>query len=164
MKAGQAATFYADALATMPGSAPMRKGLDHASYRLLRGIRWLALICLALAATGIDLFPTDGETQRALPLALGQRLWDLGPMTAIWALGALLRYRRLRAGTRVNLHSLVQRRTWPRAVLAQAAWAMFMALLIIQFTWTDRTVPTVLFWAGLLPTAATIWFDRKKVS
>lgn len=41
---------------------------------------------------------------------------------------------------------------------------MLMALLIIQIPWMDRTVPTVLFWAGLIPTAATIWFDRRKVS
>lgn len=41
---------------------------------------------------------------------------------------------------------------------------MLMALLIIQPPRTDRTAPTVLFWAGLAPTAATLWFDRKKVS
>nr|WP_203601305.1 tetratricopeptide repeat protein [Streptomyces sp. SID9727] len=164
VKAAQAAALYADALATTPGSATMRQGLDHASYRLLRGIRWLALLCLALAATGIDLFPTEDEVQRELPLALGQRLWDLVPMAAIWALGALLRYRRLRAGVRVNLHSLIRRRAWPRVVLAQAAWAMLMALLITQIPWTDRAAPTALFWAGLVPTAATLWFDRRKVS
>ncbi|MFC4184824.1 MULTISPECIES: tetratricopeptide repeat protein [Streptomyces] len=80
VKATQAATLYADALASTPGSAPMRRGLDEASYRLLRGIRWLALLCLAFAAVGIDLFATEGETQRELPLVLGQRLWDLVPM------------------------------------------------------------------------------------
>jgi multisubunit Na+/H+ antiporter MnhF subunit len=83
-------------------------------------------------------------------------------MAVVWALGALLRYRRLRAGVRVNLRSLVGRRTWPRVVLAQAAWAMVCALLITQIPWTDRTVPQVLFWAGLLATVATIWFDRRK--
>jgi tetratricopeptide (TPR) repeat protein len=162
VKAAQAATLYADALAAAPDSAPMRSGLDDASYRLLRGIRWLALLCLALAGVGIDLFATEGETQRELPLPLGQRLWDLVPMAVVWALGALLRYRRLRAGVRVNLRSLVGRRTWPRVVLAQAAWAMVCALLITQIPWTDRTVPQVLFWAGLLATVATIWFDRRK--
>lgn len=97
VKATEAATLYADALASTPGSEPMQRGLDAASYRLLRGLRWLALLCLALAAVGIDLFATDGETQRELPLVLGQRLWDLVPMAAVWILGALLRYRRLRA-------------------------------------------------------------------
>ncbi|MFF1465825.1 tetratricopeptide repeat protein [Streptomyces sp. NPDC058330] len=162
VKATQAATLYADALASTPGSAPMRRGLDEASYRLLRGIRWLALLCLALAAVGIDLFATEGETQRELPLVLGQRLWDLVPMAVVWALGALLRYRRLRAGIRVNLHSLVRRRVWPRVVLGQAAWAMLCALLITQVPWTQRTVPLALFWAGMVPTVATLWFDRKK--
>ncbi|MHC3458653.1 hypothetical protein [Streptomyces flavovirens] len=162
VKATQAATLYADALASTPGSAPMRRGLDEASYRLLRGIRWLALLCLAFAAVGIDLFATEGETQRELPLVLGQRLWDLVPMAVVWALGALLRYRRLRAGIRVNLHSLVRRRVWPRVVLGQAAWAMLCALLITQIPWTQRTVPLALFWAGMVPTVATLWFDRKK--
>ena len=110
-----------------PGSDAMQRGLDQAHYRLLRGVRWLALLCVALAAAGIDLFATEGETQRELPLPLGQRLWDLVPMAAIWVLGALLRYRRLRAGVRVNLQSLIRRRTWPRIVLAQAAWAMLCA-------------------------------------
>ncbi|ROQ68714.1 tetratricopeptide repeat protein [Streptomyces sp. 840.1] len=162
VKAAEAATLYADALASTPDSAPMQRGLDAASYRLLRGLRWLALLCLALAATGIDLFATDGDTQRHLPLPLGQRLWDLVPMAAIWALGALLRYRRLRAGIRVNLHSLIRRLPWSRIVLGQAAWAMLCALLITQIPWTDRTIPLVLFWAGLAPALATMWFDRPK--
>ncbi|MFF8717487.1 tetratricopeptide repeat protein [Streptomyces sp. NPDC015184] len=162
VRAAKAATLYADALASAPGSAPMQRGLDEASHRLLRGVRWLALLCLALAAVGIDLFATGAESQKELPLSPGQRLWDLVPMAAVWALGALLRYRRLRAGTRVNLHSLIRRRTWPRVVLGQAAWAMLCALLITQIPWTQRTVPLVLFWAGLVPTAATMWFDRRK--
>lgn len=162
VKATEAATLYADALASAPGSAPMRRGLDAASYRLLRGLRWLALLCLALAAAGIDLFATDGETQQELPLVLGQRLWDLVPMAVIWALGALLRYRRLRAGIRVNLLSLIRRFAWSRVVLGQAAWAMLCALLITQIPWTDRTIPLVLFWAGLAPALATMWFDRPK--
>jgi tetratricopeptide (TPR) repeat protein len=160
--AARAATLYADALAAAPDSEPMRQGLDEASYRLLRGIRWLALLCLALAGVGIDLFATDGETQRELPLPLGQRLWDLVPMAVVWALGALLRYRGLRAGIRVNLRSLVRRRRWARIVLGQAAWAMLCALLVVEIPWTERTVPQMLFWAGLLPTLATMWFDRRK--
>ncbi|MGY1580050.1 tetratricopeptide repeat protein [Streptomyces sp. MN13] len=162
VKAAEAATLYADALAAAPDSAPMRRGLDEASYRLLRGVRWLALLCVALAGVGIDLFPTEGEVQRELPLPLGQRLWDLVPMAVVWAVGALLRYRRLRAGIRVNLRSLVRRRTWARVVLGQAAWAMLCALLVVEVPWTDRTVPMVLFWAGLAPTLATMWFDRGK--
>ncbi|MGW7068719.1 hypothetical protein ACWGII_09030 [Streptomyces sp. NPDC054855] len=164
VKAAEAASLYADALATAPESAPLRSGLDRASFRLLRGVRWLALLCLALAAVGLDLFVTEGETQRELPLPLGQRLWDLVPMAVVWVVGALLRYRRLRAGVRVNLRSLVRRRLWPRIVLAQAAWAMLCALLITQVPWTQRTVPQVLFWAGLLSTVATMWFDRRKES
>ncbi|MEU6483916.1 tetratricopeptide repeat protein [Streptomyces sp. NPDC046887] len=162
VNATRAATLYADGLASAPDSTPMRQGLDQASYRLLRGIRWLALLCLGLAAAGVDLFATDGQAQRELPLPLGQRLWDLVPMAVVWGLGALLRYRRLRAGVRVNLRALVRRRTWPRVVLAQAAWVMLCALLITQIPWTERTVPQVLFWAALLTTVATMWFDRRK--
>ncbi|MGA5419694.1 tetratricopeptide repeat protein [Streptomyces lavendulocolor] len=162
VKATRAATLYADALAAAPDSASMRSGLDDASYRLLRGVRWLALLCLALAGVGIDLFATESMAQRELPLPLGQRLWDLALMALVWVLGALLRYRRLRVGVRVNMRSLVRRRSWPRVVLAQAAWAMVCALLITQIPWTERSFPHVLFWAGLLPTVATMWFDRGK--
>ncbi|MFD9606833.1 hypothetical protein [Streptomyces sp. NPDC059970] len=28
--------------------------------------------------------------------------------------------------------------------------------------WTDRGVPQVLFWVGLVPTLLTIWFDRPR--
>ncbi|AXG55066.1 hypothetical protein SLCG_3911 [Streptomyces lincolnensis] len=162
VKATEAATLYADALASAPDSAPMRQGLDQASYRLLRGIRWLALLCVALAGTGLDLFAVAGEAQRDLPLPLGQRLWNLVPMAAIWTLGAALRYRRLRQGIKVNLTSLLHRHPWSRIVLTQSAWAMLCALVLTQLPWTDRTLPQVIFWAGLVPTAATIWFDRKK--
>ncbi|RZU14895.1 tetratricopeptide repeat protein [Streptomyces sp. BK239] len=162
VNATQAATLYADALASVPDSTTMQRGLDDASYRLLRGIRWLALLCVALAGVGLDLFQMEGEVQRTLPLPLGQRLWNLVPMAVIWTLGALLRYRRLRTGVRVNLRSLIRRRTWARIVLAQAAWAMLCALLLTQVPWTERTIPQVIFWAGLLPTLATVWFDRRK--
>lgn len=164
VKAVQAATLYADALTTVPEQTSLHHGLDDASYRLLRGIRWLALLCLALAAAMLDLITTEGEVPRELPVSLGQRLWTLIPMTAIWLLGALLRYRRLRTGVQINLRSVIRRRKWPRIVLAQAGWAMLCALLIDQVPWTERTTPQVIFVVGLLPIAATIWFDRKKQS
>ncbi|WP_176727774.1 hypothetical protein [Streptomyces sp. BpilaLS-43] len=47
-------------------------------------------------------------------------------------------------------------------VLGQAAWAMLCALLITQVPWTQRTFPLALFWVGMVPTVATLWFDRKK--
>jgi hypothetical protein len=165
VRAAEAATLYADALAAAPESPLsgwMRSGLDSATYRLLRGTRWLALLCLALAGAGLGLF-TGGEARRELPLPLGQRLWDLVPMAAIWTLGALLRYRRLREGVRINLRSLIRRRVWPRIVLAQTAWAMLCALLLTQVPWTGLTVPRILFWAGVVPTAVTVLFDRRKV-
>ncbi|MFF9770458.1 tetratricopeptide repeat protein [Streptomyces sp. NPDC014636] len=162
VKAAESATLYADALAVTPDSAQLRQGLDDASYRLLRGVRWLALLCVALAGVMLDLFATDGHAQRDLPVPVGQRLWTLVPFAALWAVGALLRFRRLRKGVQYNIRSLIRRRRWPRIVLGQAAWAMLCALLLTQLPWTDRTVPQIVFWAGLAPTAATIWFDRHK--
>ncbi len=99
---------------------------------------------------------------RELPLPLGQRLWYLVPVTATWIAGALLRYRRRRAGVQLNVRSLIRRRRWSRIVLAQAAWAMLCALLIAQIPWEEKMLPQILSWAGLAPTFATIWFDRKK--
>ncbi|WP_407288389.1 tetratricopeptide repeat protein [Streptomyces sp. BP-8] len=162
VKAAQAADLYATGLAAVPDSAELQRGLDQATYRMLRGVRWLALLCVAFAGTAMDLFAVEGKVQRELPLPLGQRLWFLVVATAIWLVGALLRYRRRRAGVQLNVRSLIRRRRWPRIVLAQATWAMLCALLIAEIPWTDRLFPQVLFWAGLAPTFATIWFDRKK--
>ncbi|UQA93724.1 tetratricopeptide repeat protein [Streptomyces halobius] len=162
VKAARAADLYATGLAAAPDSAEMQRGLDQATYRMLRGVRWLALLCVAFAGAGMDLFDVEGKVQRELPLPLGQRLWYLVVATAIWLVGALLRYRRRRAGVQLNVRSLIRRRQWPRIVLAQAAWAMLCALLVAEVPWTDRLLPQVLFWAGLAPTFATIWFDRKK--
>ncbi|MGW1788262.1 tetratricopeptide repeat protein [Streptomyces tubercidicus] len=162
VKAARAADLYATGLAAAPDSAEMQRGLDQATYRMLRGVRWLALLCVAFAGSGMDLFAVAGKVQRDLPLPLSQRLWYLVVATAIWIVGALLRYRRRRAGVQLNVRSLIRRRRWPRIVLAQAAWAMLCALLIAQIPWEERTLPQILFWAGLAPTFATIWFDRKK--
>ncbi|AZS75026.1 hypothetical protein DDE74_32570 [Streptomyces lydicus] len=164
VKAARAADLYATGLAAAPDSAEMQRGLDQATYRMLRGVRWLALLCVGLAGAMLDLdmFVREGEVARELPLPLGQRLWYLVPVTAIWIVGALLRYRRRRAGVQLNVRSLIRRRRWPRIVLAQAAWAMLCALLIAQIPWEERMLPQILFWAGLAPTFATIWFDRKK--
>ncbi|WP_240111603.1 tetratricopeptide repeat protein [Streptomyces sp. MUM 203J] len=162
IRAAEAAGLYADALAADPGSAPMRRGLDLATYRLLRGIRWLALLCVALAGAMLDLFPQDGQLPRELPVPVGNRLWALVPMAAIWGFGAWRRYRRLRSGVQLNVRSLIRRHRWSRVVLAQAAWCMLCALLLTQVPWTERTVPQVLFWAALVPTLVTIWLDRPR--
>ncbi|MGW2417673.1 tetratricopeptide repeat protein [Streptomyces sp. NPDC001709] len=164
VKAAEAATLYADALAATPDSPDLQQGLDHASYRLLRGMRWLALLSLGLAGTMLDLWTKQGQVPRELPVPLGQRLWYVVPVGALWAVGALLRYRRLRMGVRYNLRSLLHRRRWPRIVLGQAAWAVLCALVISQVPWAERSVPRIVFWAGLVPTLATIWFDRRKTT
>ncbi|MGA4843936.1 tetratricopeptide repeat protein [Streptomyces sp. G45] len=161
VRAAQAAELYADALAVDPGSTHMQGKLDHATYRLLRGTRWLAALCVVAAGVALDLFPKEGEVARELPLPVGQRLWTLVIMAAIWGFGAWRRYRRLRKGVQLHTRSLIRRGRWARIVLAQSAWAMLCALLLAEVPWTDRSVPTVLFWAGLAPTAATIWFDRR---
>ena len=160
--AAQAAEVYADALAVNPDSRGLRDGLDQATYRLLRGCRWLALACLAGAGVMIDIFPQDGR-MRELPVPLGNRLWVLAVMAVIWGFGAWRRYRRLRTGVRLNVWSLARRGRWARIVLGQAGWAMLCALLISQVPWTQRNIPQALFWAGLAPTLATIWFDRRKM-
>ncbi|MET9290918.1 tetratricopeptide repeat protein [Streptomyces sp. NPDC003077] len=162
VKAAAAADLYADALTTVPDSPWLRGGLDGATYRLLRGTRWLALLCVAAAGAMVDVFPKEGEVPRELPIPLGNRLWVLVVMAAIWAFGAWRRYRKLRAGVQLNVRSLIRRGRWSRIVLAQAAWAMLCALLISQVPWTTRTPSQALFWAGIVPTLATIWFDRKK--
>lgn len=161
--AGRAAEIFADALAVHPNSPGLQRDLDRATYRLLRGVRWLALLCLAAAGAMIDLFPTEGEAVRELPVPLGNRLWVLCVMAAIWGFGAWRRYRRLRAGVRMNVRSLIRRGKWARIVLAQASWTMLCALLISLPPWTSHTVPQMLFWAGLLPPLSTIWFDRRKL-
>ncbi|WP_232544298.1 tetratricopeptide repeat protein [Streptomyces buecherae] len=161
VRAADAAELYAGALATAPTSWSLNRGLDHATYRLLRGTRWLALICLVCAGAMVNLFPEEGEAPE-LPVPIGTRLWVLVVMAAIWAFGAFRRYRRLRAGVQLNVRSVLRRGTWSRIVLAQAALALLCGLLIAEVPWTERTVPQMLFWVGLAPTAATIWFDRKK--
>ncbi|MFK0291242.1 tetratricopeptide repeat protein [Streptomyces sp. NPDC090442] len=160
VKAAEAADLYATGLAAAPDSTALQRGLDRATYRMLRGVRWLALLCVGLAGAMMDLFAVEGQVQRELPLPLGQRLWYLVPMTAIWLVGCLLRYRQRRAGVRLNARSLIRRHMWSRIVLGQAAWAMLCALVIAQAPWTERALPQVLFWAGLAPTFATVWFDR----
>ncbi|MGK5630140.1 tetratricopeptide repeat protein [Streptomyces sp. URMC 123] len=162
VKAAEAADLYADALTTVPNSPWLKGALDDVTYRLLRGTRWIALFCLLAAGVLIDIFPQEGKAVRELPAPLGNRLWVLVVMCAFWGFGAWRRYRKLRAGARMNVRSLVRRRRWARIVLAQASWAVLCALLISQVPWTERTAPQVLFWAGLVPTLATIWFDKKK--
>lgn len=160
---GQATEIYTDTLAVTPDDQDIQERLDHATYRLLRGIRWLALLCLVIASAMVNLFPTEGDaTAQPLPVPLGTRLWTLAPMAAVWGFGAWRTYRKLRTGAQLTLRSNLRNGLWFRIVLAQAAWAMLCALLIAHIPWTDRPVPQILFWAGLLPTFATILFDRRK--
>ncbi|MFF4390651.1 hypothetical protein ACFY0G_28275 [Streptomyces sp. NPDC001552] len=64
-----------------PQDHGLRKGLDGAVFRMLRGARWLALLCLVIAALAGRTFPT-GDDPTALPgplgwarLIIGQAAW-----------------------------------------------------------------------------------------
>ncbi|WP_050780034.1 hypothetical protein [Streptomyces sp. C] len=161
--AARSAEMYSAGLAGAPQSAMLRNGLDRATYRLLRGTRWLAVVCVVSAGMMVDLFTTSRHpVLRELPVPLGNRLWVLTCMAAIWGFGALWRYRRMRTGVQLNIRSLVRRGRWSKIVLAQAVWAVLCALLISQVPWTDRGVPGVLFWAGLLVPLSTMVYDRGK--
>ncbi|MFJ4967833.1 tetratricopeptide repeat protein [Streptomyces sp. NPDC088755] len=156
------AAAYADALAAAPDSTSLRARLDLTVYRMLRGTRWLAVLSLCIAGVFVDLFPTEGETPKELPQPLGMRLYALFLMALGWGLGALLRYRNLRRGVRLTLQSLLRRMFWARLVLAQAVWGTLIAVVIALVPWSERGIPQVLFWTGLLPVLLTIWFDRPR--
>ncbi|MEU6877086.1 tetratricopeptide repeat protein [Streptomyces sp. NPDC046712] len=161
--AARAADLYAGGLAAAPDSEWLRKSLDQAVYRMLRGTRWLALLCLVMAGVTVDIFPTDGEEPKELPIHLGTRLWVLCLMAAVWGFGAWRRYLRMRTGVRLTVRDLVRRLFWPRVVLGQATLATLCALLIVSVPWADRTIPQVLFWLGLVPNLLSITHDRDKV-
>ncbi|MFG2641785.1 tetratricopeptide repeat protein [Streptomyces sp. NPDC048370] len=161
--AAEAADMYASGLAAAPHSDALRTNLDQAVYRMLRGTRWLALLCLVMAGVTLDVFPTDGEETKELPIHLGTRLWALALMAAVWGFGALRRYLRMRTGAKLTVRDLVRRLFWPRVVLGQAVLATLCALLIVLVPWTDRTIPQVLFWLGLVPNLLSITHDRDKV-
>ncbi|MFE2144372.1 tetratricopeptide repeat protein [Streptomyces sp. NPDC059456] len=160
--AARAADLYAGALAAAPDSESLRSDLDRAVYRMLRGTRWLALLCLAMAAVTADVFPAGGGAKE-LPVDLGTRLWALTLMGLVWGFGAWRRYRRLRTGARLTVSVLVRRSFWPRVVLGQATWATLCALLLVVLPWSERTVPQVLFWLALVPNLLSITHDRDKV-
>ncbi|MFC9426549.1 tetratricopeptide repeat protein [Streptomyces sp. NPDC056987] len=158
-KLPEVADGYATALAADPSSRSLRSGLDRTVFRMLRGTRWIALLCVVLAGVAVDLFPADGEA-KDLPLPIGTRLYAIALMGVAWGFGAWRRYRRLRTGVRLSVRSLVRREFWARLVLGQAVWSTLCGLLVAAVPWTDRGIPQVLFWAGLIPTLLTIWFER----
>ncbi|WP_372345152.1 tetratricopeptide repeat protein [Streptomyces sp. KL116D] len=155
-RAADTADRVADALATAPQSHTMRDELDSASYRLLRGTRWLALLCLLGAALGLDL--VTGE--RELPLPLGQRLWDVLLLAVVWVLGALLRYRKRRRGVRLTVRSLLGRDGWARLALGQAVAVTAIAVLLLLVPWTSTGIPAAVFWVVLVTTLLTMYLDR----
>jgi SpoVK/Ycf46/Vps4 family AAA+-type ATPase len=142
-----------------PQTGRMRQSLDVAVFRMLRGTRWLALLCLVIAVLTARVFPT-GSDPTALPGPLGTRLYGLAVMAAVWGFGAWRRYRGLRAGVRMSVWSLVRRNGWTRLVVGQAAWCTLIAVVIALVPWSERTVPQVLFWVALVPTLLTVWFER----
>ncbi|GAA2273616.1 MULTISPECIES: tetratricopeptide repeat protein [Kitasatospora] len=157
-----AAEAFADALAAAP-QAPQadrqRKHLDVAVFRMLRGTRWLALLCVVIAALAARVFPT-GSDPTALPGPLATRLYGLALMGAVWGFGAWRRYRGLRAGVRMSLWSLVRRVGWARLVVGQSVWCTLIAVVVVLVPWSERTAPQVLFWVALVPTLLTMWFER----
>ncbi|MFB7665997.1 tetratricopeptide repeat protein [Kitasatospora sp. NPDC056138] len=157
-----AADAYATALAADPQAHGLRKGLDRAVFRMLRGTRWLALLCVVIAALAARVFPT-GDDPTALPGPLGTRLYALVLMAAVWGFGAWRRYRGMRSGVRMSLWSLVRRVGWVRLIVGQSAWCTLTAVVIVTVPWSERLVPQVLFWVALVPTLLTVWFERAAI-
>ncbi len=157
-----AADAYATALAADPQAAGLRKGLDGAVFRMLRGTRWLALLCLVIAALAGRVFPT-GDDPTALPGPLGTRLYALALMAAVWGFGAWRRYRAMRTGVRLSLWALVRQVGWAKLIVGQSAWCTLTAVIVVTVPWTERTVPQVLFWVALVPTLLTVWFERAAI-
>jgi tetratricopeptide (TPR) repeat protein len=157
-KLPEVADAYADALAAAPTSEGLRKGLEGAVHRMLRGTRWLALLCVAIAGVTGRLFPGDGPSE--LPAHPGTRVYALGVMAAIWVFGAWRRYRGMRAGARLSVRALLATNFWARVAFGQALWCTLCAVVVVAVPWTERLVPQVLFWAALVPTLLTVWVER----
>ncbi|EPH43517.1 tetratricopeptide repeat protein [Streptomyces aurantiacus] len=158
-KPAEIADTYATALAASPDDRSMRRMLDGAVVMMLRGTRWLAVICLVIAAVMVDLMPAEGE-ERDLPVSLGQRLYVVAWFCAVWGLGAVRRYRKSRRGVRLNVWALIRRSTWVRVIVGQSAAVTLAALVIALVPWTERTVPQILFGVALVPTLLTIGAER----
>ncbi|WP_052851324.1 tetratricopeptide repeat protein [Streptomyces avicenniae] len=163
VRASQAADVIADGLGAAPDSPEMRSALDAATYRLLRGTRWLALLCLAFTGVALGVGPGDEGTVPELPLSLGQRVWDVCVFAAIWAVGALLRYRRRRKGVRLNVRSLLRRDGWARLAAGQAVAVTVCAVVTVLIPWSEPDVPRVIFWTVLVATLLTMYLDRPRL-
>ncbi|MEU1803257.1 tetratricopeptide repeat protein [Streptomyces sp. NPDC019937] len=158
-KLPEVAEGYARALAAAPGDQGLRKGLEGTLFRMVRGTRWLALLCLLIAVLAARVFPT-GDDPSALPAPLGTRLYALAVMGVVWALGAWRAYRKLPQGAKLGVWSLVRREFWAKVSLYEAVWCTVCAVLIVTVPWTDRVVLQVLTHAGWVPPLITIWFER----
>lgn len=158
-KLPEVAQGYVQALAAAPGNQGMRRGLEGALFRMVRGTRWLALLCLLIAAVTARVFPT-GDDPTALPAPLDTRLYALVLMAAVWALGAWRAYRKLPQGAKLGVWSLVRREFWVKVSLYEAVWSTVCAVLIVTVPWTDRMILQVLTHAGWVPPLITIWFER----
>lgn len=162
VRAPEAADLYADALAVAPDSPGLHAGLDDALYRMLRGTRWLALLCLLLAALAVNVVAVFAVDEGVgLPLPLGTRLVLLGAMAAVWALGAAPRYHRLRTGVRLGLRSLLRRAARARLVLGQAVWCTGCAVLVAGWPWQEQEPPRLLVLAAAVPVLLTLPFDGR---
>ena len=160
-RATDAAGLYADALAVAPDSAGLRGGLDDVLYRMLRGTRRLALLCLAIAAAAVNVVAVFAVHEGVgLPLPLGARLGLLGAIAAVWALGAGPRYRGLRTGVRLGMRSLVHRAARARLMLGQSVWCTGCAVLIAGWPWQEHDVPRLLALGGVVPILLTLPFER----
>ncbi|MFI5804647.1 translation initiation factor IF-2 [Streptomyces sp. NPDC051561] len=155
------ADAYADALAVSPSSEGLRSALESTVYRMLRGTRWLALVCLAIAGVTGRIFPDENDPVGAVHP--GTRVYALAMMAAIWVFGAWRRYRGMRAGARMSVRALLSTSFWARVALGQAVWCMVCAVLVVAVPWGDLVVPRTLFWVALVPTLLTVWFERSAV-
>lgn len=158
-KLSEVADSYATALSVLPQDREMQQALHGAVYRMLRGTRWLALLCVAIAGVSGRLFPGAGDVTD-LPAPLGTRLYALAVMGAVWGFGAWRRYRGMRTGVRLSFAMFVRTNFWAKVAVGQAAWCTLCAVVVVAAPWTDRLVPQILFWLALLPTLLTIWCER----
>ncbi|WP_149561772.1 tetratricopeptide repeat protein [Streptomyces cacaoi] len=151
-------------LAGAPDDEVARHNLDVGYHRLLRRARWIALLCLVVAAVAARAFPT-GDDPRELPVERGTRLYGLAWIAGIWAVSLLIAWRRLPRGAWRGMRALCARSWLARSAPLSAAWCVLCAVAVVAVGWTDRAVVQTLVHAGWAVNLVVMYADhaRRKV-
>lgn len=152
---------YADQLKADPDNREVRLHLTATVHKLLRRMRWIALICLFIASNASGLLTSeDADSVREMPMSPDGRIAAGVVIVVLIAVLALVTHRRTQGAIWWGSATVLRSSVLANAAVVPAIWAVLCCYVLLVPAWESRTEMYWVLHAAWIPILATMAFDQ----